>query len=98
MLVAQKRSSLTFVFTILLFASVAEAESSPKQTAHATSTQAAATALASLPEADTLIYANPQKLLNETAPRLLSASDLTSLREVFSELKKNVGIDPATVD
>jgi len=98
MLVAQIRSWLSFVITILLLASVVQAQSSPTQTAHTSSTQATATALASLPEADTLVYASPQKLLNETAPKVLSASDLSSLRDGFAGLKKAAGIDPSTID
>lgn len=55
-------------------------------------------ALASLPEADVLIYASPQRILNEAVPRVMTPADLTKMRESFAELKKSVGVDPATVE
>ena len=55
-------------------------------------------ALASLPEADALIYVNPQKIFNEAAPRVSTPDELTKMRAAFSDLKKAVGIDPATLE
>lgn len=55
-------------------------------------------ALASLPEADTLIYVNPQKIFNEAGPRVATAAELTEMRTTFAELKKSIGIDPASVE
>jgi hypothetical protein len=60
--------------------------------------QNSAAALASLPEADAVIYISPQRILNEAAPRVMSPADLTSMRSEFAELKKSVGVDPATVE
>ena len=44
-------------------------------------------ALASLPEADTLIYVNPQKIFIESGPRVATAAELTEMRTTFAELK-----------
>jgi len=56
------------------------------------------TALATLPEADTLIYISPQRILNEAAPRVMEPADLTKMRGGFAELKKAAGIDPSSVE
>ncbi len=61
-------------------------------------TQAVINSLSSLPEADTLIYINPQRILNEVVPKLLPAKDVEGMRQGFEEVKKNVGIDPGKVD
>lgn len=60
--------------------------------------QAASTALASLPDADMLIYISPQRLLNDAAPRVMSAKDVTEMRNGFAEMKKSVGLDPSSVE
>ena len=74
--VAQKRLSLgtrwlgTFA-TILLLVSVSQAQSSQILSAHGSSPQSATTVLSSLPEADTIIYASPQRILNDAAPKVM---------------------------
>jgi hypothetical protein len=60
--------------------------------------QNSAVALASLPEADAVIYVSPQRILNEAAPRVMSPADLTGMRDTFAELKKSAGIDPSTIE
>jgi hypothetical protein len=55
-------------------------------------------ALASLPEADVLIYASPQRILNEAAPRVMTPAEFTKMRESFADFKKSIGVDPATVE
>jgi hypothetical protein len=57
-----------------------------------------AAALANLPEADAIIYVSPQRILNEAAPRVMPAADLTKMRDAFAELKKSVGIDPSSIE
>jgi hypothetical protein len=54
--------------------------------------------LGSLPEADALLYVNPQRLLNEAAPRLMPEKDLADMRKGFEELKKNIGVDPTKIE
>ena len=56
------------------------------------------TSLANLPEADTLIYISPRRILTEAAPRVLPEKDLAELRSGLSEVKKNAGVDPANLD
>ena len=60
--------------------------------------QSPATALASLPDADVLIYVSPQKILNEAAPKFMSAPDLAKMRAQFADMKKGVGVDPSAVE
>lgn len=60
--------------------------------------QSPSAALASLPEADALIYVSPQRILNEAAPRVMSPADVTKMRSGFTEIKSAAGIDPATVE
>lgn len=54
--------------------------------------------LANLPEADALIYVNPQRILNEVLPKILPAKDVEEMRKGFEEVKKNAGFDPAKID
>jgi hypothetical protein len=61
-------------------------------------TQAVINSLSSLPEADTLIYINPQRILNEALPKLLPAKEVEGMRKGFEEAKKNAGIDPTKID
>jgi hypothetical protein len=55
-------------------------------------------ALASLPEADALIYVSPQRILNEAAPRVVDPADLTKMRSAFADMKKGAGVDPSSVE
>lgn len=63
-----------------------------------TASGAASTSLASLPDADMLIYISPQRLLNDAAPRVMAEKDVTAMRAAFADMKKSVGIDPSTVE
>lgn len=58
----------------------------------------AVSSLSSLPEADMLIYINPQRILNEVLPKVLPAKDVEEMRKAFDDVKKTVGIDPRNVD
>jgi len=57
-----------------------------------------AAALASLPEADAVIYVSPQRILNEAAPRVMTPADLSGMRNAFADMKKSAGIDPSTIE
>ncbi|HEY6233407.1 MAG TPA: hypothetical protein VIW64_19235 [Pyrinomonadaceae bacterium] len=61
-------------------------------------TQAVISSLSTLPEADLLIYINPQRILNDALPKFLPAKDLEGMRQGFEEAKKNAGIDPTKID
>ena len=69
-----------------------------KITTTSPATQAMVNSLSSLPEADTLIYINPQRILNELLPKLLPAKDVEGMRKGFEEVKKSAGIDPTRVE
>ena len=60
--------------------------------------QGVISSLASLPEADTLIYINPQRILNEVVPKFLPPKDVEGMRKGFEEVRKNAGVDPTKVD
>ena len=60
--------------------------------------QTVTTSLATLPDADVLIYVSPQRILNEAAPRVMPAKDLTEMRAGFADMKKSVGFDPSSVE
>src|SRR5687767_2108179 len=54
--------------------------------------------LANLPDADTLIYINPQRILNEVVPKVLPAKDVEEMRKGFEMAKQMAGVDPTKVD
>lgn len=64
----------------------------------AAAAQSVSTSLASLPDADVLVYISPQKVLNDAAPRVMSAKDVTEMRSSFADMKKSAGIDPSAVE
>lgn len=60
--------------------------------------QTVISALSTLPEADTLIYVNPQRILNEAVPKLLPPAEVEKMRTGFEEMKKSAGFDPTKLD
>ena len=50
--------------------------------------------LSNLPEADVLIYINPQRILNEVVPKFMPAKDVEGMRKAFEEAKTHAGVDP----
>lgn len=60
--------------------------------------QSASTALANLPEADALIYVSPQRILNDTVPKVMPAAEVTKMRTAFADMKRSVGVDPSTIE
>jgi hypothetical protein len=88
---------LTMILLVMMVAGVtAWAQNSIAATAP--SNQAAVSSLSNLPEADMLIYLNPQRILNEVMPKLMPAKDVEGMRKGFEEVKNNVGVDPTKVD
>ena len=57
-----------------------------------------AAALASLPEADAIIYVSPQRIVNEAAPRVVPPAEITNMRSTFADIKKSTGIDPSSIE
>ena len=60
--------------------------------------QSVISSLSNLPEADALIYINPQRIINEVLPKLLPAKDLEEMHKGFEAAKTQAGIDPAKVE
>src|SRR5712691_3481890 len=66
------------------------AANSPSITANRSTTQGLVSSLSNLPDADTLIYVNPQRILNEVVPKFMPPKDVEGMRKGFDEVKKNV--------
>ena len=60
--------------------------------------QSVLSSLSTLPEADTLIYFNPQRIVNEALPKFMSEKDIAGMRSAFEDVKKNIGVDPTHVE
>jgi hypothetical protein len=60
--------------------------------------QAVINSLANLPDADMLVYINPQRILNEVVPKVMSAKDVDEMKKGFEEVKKNFNVDPSKVE
>lgn len=54
--------------------------------------------LANLPEADTLVFINPRRIVNEVAPRVMSEKDLAGMQKTFADMNQFAGVDPSKVD
>jgi hypothetical protein len=54
--------------------------------------------LANLPDADTIIYINPQRILNEAIPKFMPAKDVEDMRKGFEMVKAQAGVDPTKID
>lgn len=92
---------LILILLVLSTTAMAQATLSAPSTTPSTgaaATQSALNSLATLPEAETLIYFNPQRILNQAAPRLMPAKDLAIMRQAFEEIRLNAGIDPSKVE
>lgn len=60
--------------------------------------QTMATSLANLPEADVLIYVSPQRVFNDLIPKVMPAAEVLKLQASFADMKRAVGVDPATIE
>jgi hypothetical protein len=92
---------LLIAILFLLVGTTVSAQVSTKTSTPALSSasnQGISNLLTSLPEADTLVYINPRRILNEAAPRVMAATDVAKMRMLFEDLKTGVGVDPANID
>ena len=89
---------LLFAFALPVFRETNAQTTSTVRADVSPTTQNIAAALASLPEADTLIYINPRRILNDALPRVLPASDLAELRKGLQDVKKDAGVDLSNLD
>jgi hypothetical protein len=94
--VAQIKLSFS-ILAVLLLATVTDAQSTG-QSSHASPPQSVMTSLTALPEADTILFSSPHRILNEAAPKVMAAADLAKMRSDFADLKKGVGIDPGSIE
>jgi hypothetical protein len=60
--------------------------------------QTVVSSLSSLPEADTLVFVNPQRILNEVLPKLMPPNEIEKMRQGFEEAKSKAGVDPTKID
>lgn len=81
----RKPSMLLLLIAFLSFGSAAVAQS-------------ISTSLANLPDADMLIYVSPQRILTEAIPKVLPAKEVAEMQAAFADLKRGVGVDPATIE
>jgi hypothetical protein len=94
-----KRVSTIVLFIALLGATaVAQEQTVARNSERATALQSAASVLSALPDADTLIYINPQRIFSEAAPKVIAEGDLAMLRDQFTQVKNGFGVDPAKLD
>ena len=61
-------------------------------------TQAIVNSLSSLPEADLIVYVNPQRILNELLPKFLPPKDVEEMRKGFEQAKQMAGVDPTKIN
>lgn len=76
---------LAFIALVLLTAVTAASQTVPNS-------------LSNLPEADTLVYINPQRILTEALPKVMPEKQLADMREGFTQMKQQAGIDPTKID
>jgi hypothetical protein len=96
--VAQMKLKLASLLIIPIFAASVFAQVAAGIENAFAKSQSSVTVLTSLPEADIVFYLNPQKILNEAAPKVMPATELEKARATFLELKKSIGIDPSSID
>jgi len=93
-----RRRSIGIVIAVLLLSSVGLAQNQTKPLEVKAAVPQQLAALSNLPDGDTLIYINPQRVLNEAAPKVMADADLAKMREQFAQLKSMAGIDPSRID
>ena len=72
--------------------------SAPGSGSAAAANQAIISSLGNLPETDTLIYINPQRILNEALPKVMPEKQVADMRAGFNMMKQQAGIDPTKID
>jgi hypothetical protein len=90
--------TVTLLFALATTATAQNPQSISASAPTTISTQDIRGVLATLPEADTLVYLNPRRIVNEAAPRLMSETDLAGMRKTFADMNQFAGVDPTKVD
>lgn len=60
--------------------------------------QAIVSSLSILPDADTIVYINPQRILNELVPKFMPPKEVEEMRKGFEQAKQMAGVDPTKID
>ena len=95
---------LTFAVIFLVLSANAPGQNSQPTAQNASTaapdsrSQSVLSSLANLPDSDTLIYINSQRILNEAAPKVMPEKDVANMRSAFNEIRQNAGIDPSKLD
>lgn len=79
-------------------AMTAATTASPSTVLPSSSSAQIVSSLANLPEADTLVYINPQRILNEVVPKFMPAKDVEGMRKGFDDVRTHAGVDPTKID
>ena len=61
-------------------------------------TQAIVNSLSILPDTDTIVYINPQRILNDLLPKFMPPKELEEMRKGFEQAKQMAGVDPTKVE
>jgi len=86
------------LFIALFVAATSTAQQAFKDTVNTAAVPTIINSLSSLPEADALIYVNPQRILNEALPKFMAEKDLADMRQIFAQVKGFAGVDPSKVE
>lgn len=60
--------------------------------------QALASALSNLPDADVLVFVNPRRVLTELVPKIAPAKDVAEMQKGFEQARTMAGVDPTKID
>lgn len=104
-----KTFKLISVFVLLLLAAAASAQTQPtSQRAFANpnavteslspASQALASSLSNLPDADVLVFVNPRRVLTELIPKIAPPKDVAEMQKGFEQARTMAGVDPTKID
>lgn len=66
--------------------------------ANSATTQAIVNSLSALPDADTIVYINPQRILNDLLPKFMPPKELEEMRKGFEQARQMAGVDPTKIE
>ena len=61
-------------------------------------TQAIVNSLSALPDSDTIVYINPQRILNDLLPKFMPPKELEEMRKGFEQARQMAGVDPTKIE
>ncbi len=66
--------------------------------ANSAARQAMVNSLSILPEADTIVYINPQRIINDLLPKFMPPQAVEDMRKGFEQAKQMAGVDPTRIN